>query len=1506
MRKLQLLLAFIILLAIGNTANSQVVISQVYGGGGNTGATYKNDFIELFNKGTSPVSLNGWSVQYASATGTSWSKTDLTNVTLAPGQYYLIQEAVGSGGTVNLPTPDATGTIAMSGTAAKVVLVNVNTVITSGTSCPTGPTIVDFVGFGTTANCFEGTGPTPAPSNTNAILRASNGCTDANNNSTDFSVGTPNPRNTASTVNPCGGGPVTNVSVTAGVDAAEPATNGTFLVNLTSPAPAGGVTVTYTLGGTATLNTDYTDALAGSVTIAAGNTSGTITLSPIDDLSFEGTETISITLNTATSPYTISAATASINLQDNDNPTANVVINQVYGGGGNSGATYKNDFIELYNNENFAVSLTGWSVQYASATGTGTWNVTALNGSIPAHGFYLVQEAAGSGGTTNLPAPDATGTISMSGTTAKVILCNTTTAQTGANPAGVNIMDKVGYGSSATGFETAPATGTDNSTSVQRITDGVDNNNNSTDFKVDNPVPRNSAYTTAAPVIVSFTPPNNSVNIPYNIVPAIVFNKPVQKGSGMITFYENGVQATSINVTSPDVVISNNTTVTINTLLVPGKSYYVRIDAGTFKDVYNNSFAGISNNTTWAFTTYNTAIPVTIPVSFDFQDCTGSGLLPNGFTQQSKTGQLVWDCTAFGRNPADSAATAAFPNAVQMNGFAGGTNVPNVDWLISPSLDLTGTTYPLLSFWSRTAFNGLPLQLKVSTNYISGDPSTATWTDINGKFPAQTSNVWSLSQNINLSAFKQPNVHFAFVYTSTDDDGARWTLDDISVVNSLTPPPPSLTVSTNDMQFSYVASGSTTDKTFTFVGNDLTGGVTLTASGAFTLSKDGNNFASSVQYTVEEANNVSETVYVRFAPAQNNQDFTDSVSISTSSLSSTVNLKGTSIDPATTLEVVNWNLEWFGSTTLGPTNDNQQEQNVEKVLKAVAADVYGVVEVVDEARLARVVSNMPGYSYVIGNFGSHVNPPESTGGPLGEAQKLAFIYKTSLLSNISVRPLINKPPSSASYNNWSSGRYPFLMSADVTMNCVTKRINFILIHAKANTSPTATSYARRQAAATELHDTIMNYFAEENVIILGDFNDDLDQSITAGFTTTSYSAFTTDNANFFSPTLALSLAGKKSTVSYNDMIDHVMLSNEMQEYYMNGTASALSDVTSLVTNYGSTTTDHYPVFTRYRFSNKTAPAVTTCTADVNFCSVESNSYTIPSFVATDDCGDVLTYTYSVTGATERNGTGNNASGIFNVGTSTIVWTATDSWGNQATCSTTVIIKPSPSVTIPNAYALPNGTLANTVYIGYLPASSVTLTANASGGTSVYSYIWSNGSSIATTTVSPTTATNYTVTVTDANGCQATANKTIDVIDIRGGKKMDKVNICHKTGVGSNNITISSTDVPDHLAHGDMLGSCTVTTAAAVNARISEPAMGKLSVQVFPNPSPVEFTLLISGLNLTEKINVRILDLQGRIVEQHTNINPTQKLTIGDGFRSGVYFAEITQGAERKIIKLLKL
>jgi uncharacterized protein len=172
---------------------TSVVVSQVYGGGGNSGATYTHDFIELFNRSTNTVSLDGWSVQYASATGTSWQGTALSG-TLQPGQYYLVQEAPGAGGTEPLPTPDAVGSIAMSATNGKVALVN-NSDPLSGI-CPLGGPVVDFVGYGS-ANCFEGSGAAPELSNTTAALRLDEGAQDTDNNATDFVAGAPSPRNSS-------------------------------------------------------------------------------------------------------------------------------------------------------------------------------------------------------------------------------------------------------------------------------------------------------------------------------------------------------------------------------------------------------------------------------------------------------------------------------------------------------------------------------------------------------------------------------------------------------------------------------------------------------------------------------------------------------------------------------------------------------------------------------------------------------------------------------------------------------------------------------------------------------------------------------------------------------------------------------------------------------------------------------------------------------------------------------------------------------------------------------------------------------------------------------------------------------------------------------------------------------------------------------------------------------------------------------------------------------------
>jgi predicted extracellular nuclease len=197
------LAALLASLSVPALADANVVVSQVYGGGGNAGATYKHDFIEIFNRSTAPAEIGGWSVQYASATGSSWQVTAIPDgVVLQPGQYYLIREAVGTGGTADVPS-DIQGGISMAGAAGKVALVKAKTALT-GTN-PSGAPLVDLVGFGSTANGYEGAGPTPAPSNTASVSRKGNGCQDADSNAGDFAAGAVAPRKSDSPTNVCGG-----------------------------------------------------------------------------------------------------------------------------------------------------------------------------------------------------------------------------------------------------------------------------------------------------------------------------------------------------------------------------------------------------------------------------------------------------------------------------------------------------------------------------------------------------------------------------------------------------------------------------------------------------------------------------------------------------------------------------------------------------------------------------------------------------------------------------------------------------------------------------------------------------------------------------------------------------------------------------------------------------------------------------------------------------------------------------------------------------------------------------------------------------------------------------------------------------------------------------------------------------------------------------------------------------------------------------------------------------
>ncbi|HEU0334943.1 MAG TPA: Ig-like domain-containing protein, partial [Gaiellaceae bacterium] len=289
-----------------------LVVSQVYGGGGNTGAPYTHDYIEIFNRGTTSASLAGMSLQYTSATGTgnfganSAQLTELPSVTLAPGQYFLVQEASTAAVGSPLPTADVVDAspISMSGTAGKVALATgIASLGCNGGSNPCDATalvrLVDVVGYGN-ANFFEGSGPAPTLSNTTAALRGAGGCTDTDNNATDFAAGAPTPRNTATALAPCPTGDAapsvstttpangaTGVAVDANVSItfSEP-------VNVTgswfSISCAGGAHTATVSGGPTTFTldpgTDFAQEELCTVTVVAGQVTDQDAADPPDEM----------------------------------------------------------------------------------------------------------------------------------------------------------------------------------------------------------------------------------------------------------------------------------------------------------------------------------------------------------------------------------------------------------------------------------------------------------------------------------------------------------------------------------------------------------------------------------------------------------------------------------------------------------------------------------------------------------------------------------------------------------------------------------------------------------------------------------------------------------------------------------------------------------------------------------------------------------------------------------------------------------------------------------------------------------------------------------------------------------------------------------------------------------------------------------------------------------------------------------------------------------------------
>jgi endonuclease/exonuclease/phosphatase family metal-dependent hydrolase len=279
---------------------------------------------------------------------------------------------------------------------------------------------------------------------------------------------------------------------------------------------------------------------------------------------------------------------------------------------------------------------------------------------------------------------------------------------------------------------------------------------------------------------------------------------------------------------------------------------------------------------------------------------------------------------------------------------------------------------------------------------------------------------------------------------------------------------------------------------------------------------------------------------------------------------------------ADTFDVGEWNLEWFGATTNGPTNEALQLANVHDVIAGADLDLWALEEVVSTTQFNSLKSQLPGYDGFLAN-----DPIVASGSTYysSSEQKVGILYKSSAITVRSAQLILTA-------NDYDfAGRPPLEVTATATVNGATIDLVFIIMHAKAMAD--STSYQRRVRAATALKAYLDGQQPTARLIVTGDYNDDLDASIYSNLSSP-YSNFVADTPRYTFPSKAFTDATTKTTVNGSQPIDHTMLSNEMAPLYVANSAEVFR-VDAYVPSYGTTTSDHYPTLTRYKLGTTPPP-----------------------------------------------------------------------------------------------------------------------------------------------------------------------------------------------------------------------------------------------------------------------------------------------------------------------------
>ncbi len=359
---------------------------------------------------------------------------------------------------------------------------------------------------------------------------------------------------------------------------------------------------------------------------------------------------------------------------------------------------------------------------------------------------------------------------------------------------------------------------------------------------------------------------------------------------------------------------------------------------------------------------------------------------PSDWTRYSVSGTEGWDCDSYGKKGA----------CITMSGYFNGSNYANQDWLISPKLEVNDYSIPILQAWLKTNYTGNSLQILVSTNYPgTGNPNLYTWTNVPASLPAINSDVWTLVQSINLSAFKASPFFLAFKYTSTNSSASTWSIDEINLSEA------AFECDEIFMNLGQTSVGiSSVTKSFQFTIDSVKSLFKVIAPTPFEVSKDGVNFSTLLTYD-STVNGILQQVYIRILPQQADKVYHKEIEFMQNNLllPNKIKLLGTSLPDPSTLRLATWNMRWFGDPTNCNCDTAIAKSNALKLMQTLDADIYCLQEVVSNSQIKDLAISLgPQFAYAVSTFGSFAQ--DTSDNDYASAQKLAYIYNKKKVHNL--------------------------------------------------------------------------------------------------------------------------------------------------------------------------------------------------------------------------------------------------------------------------------------------------------------------------------------------------------------------------------------------------------------------------------------------------------------------------------------------------------------------------